>query len=756
MAIAIAALGTQPDFEFEAGPYPAGDLRVLSFEAEEELSRPFSLTLTLAPPDEVEVDLAALMGSPACLSMQLGDGSSRYIHGVVVGLQSWEEGTEEDRRRLRAEVAPAFGNLRHVRRSRVFQDLSVPKIVEKVLSDSPVEHRASLSATYEPREFCLQYNESDLDFIQRLLEEEGIFYFFEHEKDRHVLVLGDSAGAFPSLPDGEPISYREPGGWFPSGLERIDAFSSRMEVRQGKVTLRDFDFARPAFDLTAAVTASKAQDLEIYEYPGDYLAPSAGKALAKIRLEAERIGSAVSAGSGISRRLLPGYVFELQEHPVQHLDGRYLLVGVHHRGEQHEAPIHGATDAAEEKGERYRNDFVCIHADLPYRPERRTPRPIIAGPQTAIVVGPAGEEIYCDAHGRVKAHFHWDREGSADEHASCWMRVSQAWAGPGFGALYLPRIGQEVVVEFLEGNPDRPIISASLYNGDHPVPVSLPHEKTRSTLRSSSSPGGDGNNELRFEDAAGQEEIFVHAQRDLRVEIENDRTEEVKRDERLTIEKNRACEVGGDRSLDVDHDASLTVSEDQLLKVTKDRSVTVDGDHVESVSCDQSIAVGDSLSISVGGSDTEGVALEKTTDVQKNYKLEVGGASSELVGGLRAETAGGDRKETVGGKKSVEIAKMRTVTVGDDLSESVGKERTLKIGKDLTVGVIGKLTQTTQKSHTLKGKEIVLVASDSFTAKVGSAKIELKKSGEITVKGAKVEMTSGGDLILKANKVTEN
>lgn len=746
MANGALAAG-QAEFEFEVGPHGAGELLVLALEADEEVSAPFSADVTLAVPPGVDVDAAGLLGETAVVSVNLGDGSSRYFHGIAAHVRAWEEGGGEDRRRLRVKVVPRLWLLGKNRQSRIFQGQSTVEIVEKVLGDGGVQMRKALSTSYPPREYCVQYGESDLDFVSRLLEEEGISYFFEHEQGQHTLVLADAPNAAPELP-GEPrIVFREPTKMV-AGAEAVFAFSERLEVRPTEFTLRDYDWERPALDLTSRAGGAA---LEVYEYPGGYTNSSAGKALARVRLEEERARSAVSSGSSRSRRLVPGHVFELDEHPIDELNRKYLLVSVRHQGKQPEVLVSG-TGGHEE----YRNDFVCIPADVPFRPERRTPRALVHGAQTAIVVGPAGEEIFTDEHGRIKVQFHWDREGNHDDRSSCWIRVSQAWAGPGWGALYLPRIGQEVVVEFLEGDPDRPIVTGAVYNGANPPPISLPAEKTRSTLKSSSSPGGNGSNELRFEDAAGSEEVYLHAQKDLDIVVENDKTQRVGGFEKLLVEKDRSRQVGGSQTLQVGKDDTTTVGGSQSLAVGANRTTTVGGSHLENIGASQTVMVGGALAVTVGMAAVETVALAKALSVGGAYAITVGGAMNEAVGGLKAEEIGGAKTESVGGKKTETVGGERSMQVGGNLTETVDKGRTLKVAKGYVVNVGGALTQVARKTHTLKAKDLVFSAEDKFIVKVGSATIELKKNGDIAIKGAKIQVKASGDIVLKGSKISQN
>jgi type VI secretion system secreted protein VgrG len=741
-----------PEFDFEVGSHAAGDLAVLAFEAEEELSRPFSLEVTLVVGPDVDVDPASLIGEKAALIGHLDDGTTRYFNGIVAEVRSWEEGTDDTRRRLRLRLVPTLWKLSQRRNSRIFQKQSVQDIVKAVLGDEDeVEHRWELVADYPKLEYCVQYNETNLDFVSRLLEDAGIFYFFEHEQDKHTLVLGDDPVSFQPLTGDSRLVFREPTGMEAEG-EHVHAFGAQAEIRPGKVTLRDFNYLTPGIDLTASAEGGGSADtLEIYEYPGGFDAAGDGGDLAKVRLQEARVRATTAEGSGSSRRFLPGVIFELGEHPLDSLNAKYLLVSVTHRGNQEGLVTYGTSAK-----ERYGNQFACIAEDIPFRPERRTPRPVIAGPQTAIVVGPKNEEIYCDDHGRVKVQFHWDRDGDNDEKSSCWMRVSQAWAGPGWGALYLPRIGQEVVVEFLDGDPDRPLVVGAVYNGVNPPPLSLPDEKTKSTLRSASSPGSQGSNELRFEDAKGSEEIFLHAQKDLAIVIENNKDQKVGGEERLTVQADRSRQVGGNQKLDVSKDDNSTIGGNQSLKVAMSRTTTVGGNHTETVGGDQTIGIGGALSVAVAALSTESVALAKSLLVGGAYAVTVALNANETVGGVKSEEVGGAKTESVGGDKTETVVGSRTLSVGKDLTETVDGGRTLKVGKDLVLNVEGKASQTVKDTYTLKAKELILNAADNFLLKVGSASIELKKGGDVVIKGAKVQVKASGDIVLKGSKISNN
>ncbi|MGC3999718.1 MAG: type VI secretion system tip protein TssI/VgrG [Anaeromyxobacter sp.] len=760
MTIAGAALAANAvEFELTVGPHAADDLLVVAFEAEERLSAPYAVDVTVAIREGTEVDAAALVAEPGCLTVQLGDGSTRCFDGIVSAVRRWDEGPAQLERRLRVTLVPSLWRLGCVFRSRIFQDLTVPEIVEQVLSDAGItDLEQALSGDYAKRGYTVQHQETDLDFVQRLLEAEGIFYFFKHAQGSHTLVLGDAPSVHEPIEGGEAsLPFHAQSGM--TGGEQVDELAASAEVLPGKVTLRDFDWQRPTTDLTQARDDGGADAaLEVYEYPGGYVQGRDGAALARIRLEELRARAQRFSGATNCRRLLPGRTFELTGHPLGELDGEYLILSVAHHGDQSEllSALHRPDRRAGERRDPFRARFELQRKDVPFRPERRTPRPRAPGAETAIVVGPAGEEIHTDEHGRVKVQFHWDREGQRDDHSSCWIRVAQAWAGAGWGALYLPRIGQEVVVEFLGGDPDRPIVTGSVYNGANPPPVQLPGEKTRSTLRSFTSPGGDGFNELAFEDAAGREQVYFHAQRDVEAVVEHDRSETIGANDTLTVTGDQSATVGKSRAVKVTEDDRRTVGGSSFLEVGKDRTLTVGGSHTETVAGQQAVSVGGVQSVTVAMAAAETVGLGKALTVGGAYAVTVGGLMNELVGGLKAEEVGGAKVEVVGAKKTETVMSSRTVAVGGESSETVGKARSVKIGGDLLVSIGGKLTQAVKAKHELNAKEIVLSADDKLTLKVGSATIELKKSGDVVIKGAKVDVKASGAIVLKAATISEN
>jgi type VI secretion system secreted protein VgrG len=770
----IPMAAVQPEFEIEIGPHGEGELAVLEVTATEELSRAYEVQVTVVARGGVSVDPRSVLGKDAVLLVHLGTVETRYLHGVVASFDHWEVETGLDRRRYKVTIAPRLWKLRHRVRSRIFQAETAPQIVKKVLDEAGVESEFALSTRCARRDFCVQYRESDFAFVSRLLEEEGIFYWFKHREDGHVMVLADSAPSCPKLSRGNPIAYRERSGMVAD--EHIDSFLFHREVRPTAVTLRDFNYLRPTADLTVA-TSENDNPLEVYEYPGRYVVnvgddgrndgnatgyahavrevsdEEAGKARARTRLEELRVAAETASGTSTSRQLEPGRLFELTGHPADDFDGEYLILSVKHHVWQPEVLEQGLQPLEAPERPRYRNEFVCLRKGVAFRPERKTPRPTIAGPQTAMVVGLASEEIDTDAHGRVKVQFHWDREGKRNESSSPWIRVSQAWAGPRWGALFLPRIGHEVVVEFTDGNPDRPLITGSVYNGENRPPITLPSDKTQSTLRSASSPGGEGSNELRFEDEAGKEKVTFHAEKDLKIVVENDKTQHVGGNETLTVDKDRSRTVIGNQTLLVERDDTSTIHLNQSLEVGMNRNVFVGGTHTETVFGDQVVSVGKSSQVTVTQTKEETVGLAKTFHVGEIYRVKVGAAMSEVVGEQKTEDVLGDKRETIGGNKKETVFGSRELDVTGNLTENVTQSRELIVGTGLAVNAETMHHHATEK-YTLESKEIVLSATEQFTLDVGKARITVTAEGDLVIEGVKVALNAVGVLLLKGASVS--
>ena len=529
----LALIGNRPVFTFEVEGC-ALPLRVVRFSGDEALSRLFEFHIEIASDG---AELSDYVGKYGALTIE-GIDEPRFVHGLIRHAEYVGETRDFVLHEL--VVVPQVWRLGNRQDCRIFQELPTPAIVQQVLEEAGVtadRFRFEVTGSYAPRNYCVQYRETDWDFISRLLEEDGIFYFFEHTEEKHVLVMADQPGAHKPIP-GDPALWFNPPGGFVNDREHVDAFRFGESVRPGRVSLRDFYFPKPDTPMEVREDFEKDPDLEVYDYPGEYRrpdrgAPDRGQTIARTRLEALQVPRRLGNGSGDCMRLIAGYTLTLKNHSADELNGAYKLVRVVHHGQQPQVLDQEAS------GEfSYRNEFVCMESAVPYRPPRVTPRPFVRGIQSATVVGPAEEEIHTDEQGRVKVQFHWDRRGSHDENSSCWVRVSQLWAGAGWGAMYLPRIGHEVLVDFIEGDPDRPIVTGRVYHGLNDTPYPLPQEKTKSTIKSDSSLGGGGFNEFRFEDLKHQEQVFLHAERNLDIHVKHDRMENVLHDRHLTVGDN--------------------------------------------------------------------------------------------------------------------------------------------------------------------------------------------------------------------------
>ena len=711
-------------------------LLVVDFEIDESISSPFEAVLTLASEEEVPPDQA--VDQEALLTI-LSEEADRYLHGIVnsfvqTGYRTKNKG--EIRFYLyKATVVPAIWRLSLEQDCRIFQEMSTQEIVEKILKEgavTPDRFEFRLQGSYPQREYCVQYRESDLDFISRLLEEEGIFYFFEHSQSKHLLVFGDGTPVYKPIEGNPEVKFHL--GYSPTSAaeaqeEYIDSFKISKNVRTGKVTLRDFNFKKPSLDLTAPETGEKYQKLERYDYPGIYEDEGRGRSLAKVRLEQSMVYEETADGNGVCPRLTPGFTFKLKDHHIGSFNREFLVVSLSHRGAQPQV-LGEQTDT--DASFSYQNKLFGIPSETPMRPEQKTPKQFVRGPQTAIVVGPPGEEIYTDEHGRVKVQFHWDREGKMDDKSSCWIRVSQLWAGANWGAMFIPRIGHEVIVDFVEGDPDRPIITGRVYHGANSPPYSLPDEKTRSTIKSDSTIGGGGYNELRFEDAKGAEEIYLHGEKDWTIVIENDKNQVVRRNETHFVGISRSKTVGINQEEMIGVNKDIRVGSNHTETIGGNKNLQVSGNHTEGIEGNMSLEVKKDKSETVVQNSLENVGEDKSLRVDNNYQV----------------TVGKNKNQNIGESKTEKVGASKTVSVGNTLSENIGGNATISIAKNATENI--------EKTHTVKAKKMIYSADDEIILKVGKAMLNMKKNGDISLTGKNIKVKGKGKVIVKGSKVGSN
>lgn len=702
-------------FEIEGVSGPLDVLRFTGFEGMSQLYR-FEVELSSADGNLAFDDA---LGKPALLTIHTID-ESRFMHGIVSRFE--ETGTGTTRTVYTATVVPRLWTLGLRQDCCMFQTMNVPDVLKQVLEEAGLasgdDFELDLQEDYAPRDYCVQYRETDLDFISRLMEEEGIFYFFKHTDSGHKLVIADHSGAYDDIVGDGTIVYREGDDGMQGETEHLSHARFSRSMRPGKVMLRDFNFEKVDLDLGTHTDGSAETDLEIYDYPGRYADSDHGSTRTSVRVEALRAERDLFSGDSNCRRLSSGAKFTLAEHPRDDLNIEYLIVRVRHTGRQPQAAgADAGTGGGDDEKQMYENSLEAIPADVTFRAPMVTPKARIDGPQTAIVTGPSGEEIHCDEFGRVKVHFHWDRVGAPDDKSSCWVRVSQAWSGSGYGGMVIPRVGNEVIVSFLEGDPDQPLITGHVYNGAKTFHYTLPADKTRTSLKSYSSPGGDGFNELRFEDAAGSEEVFTHAQKDMNTKILNNRTTDIGVDHDHVVGNNETMKVGKNRTRDVGSNETITIGANHTESVAKDRSLSVDGS--------ETIIVGKEESVDVGGGRTTAVGKDDKTSIGKNQTLDVSG----------------DRAESITGKF--------THSVGKSVSLSFGDVATLSIAKDSSIDIGGNAKEKIAKSMKVEvGDELVL--------ECGSAKIVLKKNGDILIEGGKITVKASSELTLKGSKIGAN
>ncbi|HET7232579.1 MAG TPA: type VI secretion system tip protein TssI/VgrG [Longimicrobium sp.] len=592
---------------------------VRTLRGREAVSEPFVYEVEIDSPDHA-LQLQQSVGQGMSVGVMRTGAGPRWIHGMVTRFAQ-TPGTVRTAG-YRAELRPWLWLLTLRADCRIFQGKNVPSILSDLFKGRDV--RFDLTGKYDPREFCVQYRETDFAFASRLMEEEGISYYFEHQEGSHTLVLVDDAAQFAPCPELKAAQVR-PAGTSKELDDAVTACTLEHAVTTDRVLLDDYDFTSPATSLLASSAGSQAASV-VFDYPGGYTLQSSGERLARLRWEARAAGAARLSGQGTCRGFVAGHSFTLAGHERPDANTKYVLRGVWIEADQ----------------ESYANEFEAFPATTAFRPEPRTPRPAIAGTQTAVVVGKSGEEIWTDSYGRVKVQFHWDRVGKNDENSSCWVRVAQGWAGKGWGGLVLPRIGQEVVVTFLDGDPDRPLVTGCVYNAAQTVPYPLPGAQTRSTFRSNSTPGGAAYSEIRFEDKKDAEELYLHAGRDLTVDVVNNRAATVQKgDDTLSVQK-------GKRTVTVaEGDEALTVSKGtRTVKVqgaeTHENGDTfthkTGGDYVLNVTGNLTIKASGSITLQAGTELTAKAGTSLTTKAGTGLQA-TAGTTFQAKGGISSEVA---------------------------------------------------------------------------------------------------------------------
>jgi len=564
-------------------------LLLKSLSGREELGRLFEYNLVLLDPDK-DVDLDKIVGTNVSVRLQTEKAKTRYFNGYIASMSFL--GYEDNAGVYHAQMVPWLWLLSRTSDCHSFQEKTVKQILEDVFKSFGFQdYQFKLTGSYKPRVFCVQYNETALNFVSRLMEHEGMYYWWKHENGKHTMVITDDMAQHQPHPDRPTIEWRERTGVLEDGY--LYDFRVQKTVSTGAFATNDFNFKKPKQDLRSKLAKQKkhaAAKFEHFEFPGIYREGGDGNNLAKVRLEEAQASYESVDAMTTARDMTCGNKFQLTRAERSDQQRSYVIISTVLTISVDSYASGGGS------GDKYECHFTAIPDDLVFRPARISPKPLIRGPQTALVVGPSGEEIYCDEHGRVKLHFYWDRYSEANEKSSKWVRVSHPSAGGSYGFLSLPRIGQEVVVEFLNGDPDQPLITGRVYNGENKSPYDLPADKTRTVWKSNSTKGGGGYNEIRFEDAKGNEQIFMHGQKDMDVRIKNDRKEFTGASQHLMVEKSQLEKIGDD----VHQDIGGAHKE----KIGKDHHQTVGGNDLNETGKAWQVSAGQDVRIQAG-TDTE-------------------------------------------------------------------------------------------------------------------------------------------------------
>jgi len=749
---------------------PLGDVLLFhGMRAREEMSKPFEYQIDLLSVKK-DVNPDDILGKNVTVKLALPDDSTRHFNGYVTRFVAG--GRAYGRyRQYSAVVRPWLWFLTRTADCRIFQEMTVPDIVKKVFADEPLaDFKFELTGSYKKWTYCVQYRETDFNFVSRLLEEEGIGYYFTHTDGHDTMVLTDSTGKHTATPGYETITYISPEQVVKPELEHISSWDFTREIQPGVYVHDDYDLERPSVDLKTRKVLSRSyapSSYEVFDYPGHYLQKADGEQYAGVRID--EFGSQFETCQAVTnaKGICVGSLFTLEECSREDQNREHLILAASYDMEfsDYEAMPAGA-------GSGYRCSFVAMSSLQQFRPKRATPKPFVQGPQTAVVVGPAGDEIYTDKFGRVKVQFHWDRLGKKDQNSSCWIRVSQPWAGKGWGSVSTPRIGQEVIVDFLEGDPDQPIITGRVYNAENQPPFGFPAGAVLSGIKSNTHKGS-GNNELSMDDTAGKERVFIHGQYNMDTVIEHDQTstihnnrtdvvdvddsetvsgnqkQHVVKNQTINIDVNRKETVGGTETITITGHRSETVNGGEDVTVNGARSHTVNGVQTTTISLAEAHTVGAGRAHTVGGAEAITVGAAQVVTVGAAQMINVGAIQATNVGAAQSTKVAGARSVSVGAAQTTKIAAAASMAIGAAESRSVGAARTTTVADDDSLTV---------------GKNLSVTAADSIVIKTGDASITMKKDGTILIKGKDITIEGSGainvkaskDIVMKGSKILQN
>lgn len=735
-------------------------LLAVGFSGREAISEPFRFTLDLRAERTKSVTFDKLVGHPVTVEIELLQKKTRHFNGICWRAEQGE--SDKFFTNYRLEIVPKFWVLSKKTRSRIFQQMAVPDILKKVLGEGGVEAEYKLEGKYNPREYCVQYRETDFNFCSRLMEEEGIFYFFKHQAGTHTMVISDTPQSHPAVPTGpEKVMYKHAHQEMHEDADVITQLSKAQQLATGKFTLWDHTFEMPhknqesKKDILAQANVGKVShqlkpptETEWYDWPGGYakrydevdkgggeqpaelgkIAPD-GKQMIAARAEREAAASVAAFGTSNCRHFTSGHKFSVDVLPTDLVtgpikaEGEYVLTEVTHSARIADTMRSGSSrDAAAS----YVNSFTALPKGVPFRPARVSPKPVVPGSQSAQVVGPKGEEIFTDKFGRVKVQFHWDREGKRDAGSSCWVRVAWGWAGRHWGMLSIPRIGQEVLVDFLEGDADKPIIVGSVYNPDQMPSEELPKHKTRSYWKSNSTLGGDGYNEIRFEDKKDSEQVYIHAQRNMDERVRNDSMERVGVDRHLRVGFHLPKDHQGDVS-------GETKKGNQYEEVAINKELKVHKNHIEHIGGDMQLLIGGgdgdgNLDVHIKKDKKELIDGTKDLHIKKAVKEKFDDTYDLIIAGKRTEKTSGDFGTEYGSNVKQKVGESMSLKIGQDFDQKTGTKHAVEAGQEI---------------HLKAGMNVVIEAGMKLTLKGPGGFITIDPSG-VAIQGTMVLINSGG------------
>jgi type VI secretion system secreted protein VgrG len=718
----------------------------VSLQGKEGIGELYEFTVGFKSED-ADIDCQALLGEACGIELEAQKGIKRYFSGQIVRFSA--QGKRGKHWYYEALLAPKLWHASRRSDFKIWQNKTIQEICDEVLGNNAIHYEWRLKNSYKSWEYLVQYNESDLDFINRRLQDEGIFYWFEHTQSGEKLILGDHFSTHEPFGGYESIPFYPPDEAVADEDHYWDWHMAR-EPETGKYAHKDYDFKRPSTDLSTEYADPRGHlfdQYETYAYPGNYVEKEDGANYATARLEAlqQRQDSIILKGR--VRGAIPGYRFTLRRHPRKDQNRELIITKATYRVGNNAYEAAGAAEQSE-----FEVSIEAMPADRAFKAPQRTPKPRTQGPQTAVVVGPEAEEIYTDEYGRVKVHFHWDRYGKRDGSDSCWIRVASPWAGSSYGGIHIPRIGQEVIVDHEYGDPDRPIITGRVYNAEQMPPWKLPANKTQSGFLTRSSKGGgageglrDGAGEanaLRFEDARGQEQLWLHAQKDQLTEVENDEDKWVGNDRRKTVDGNESNVIHKNRTETVDLDEKITVHQNRT----------------ERVDLSEEMDIGINQSFTVGAKRSKKVGVKEDDTIGKTWNISVGSLKSESIGVGYMQNVGVFKMVNLGVAYNLNVGMVMMSNVGLMRMDNVGMDHTQTVGKNYSQTVGSNDTHKVGEKYelTVGGNASITVDEKSITFKVGSSVMVMKDDGNVLINGSTFDFSASGPVQINGKDVDVN